>query len=71
MALGGCGEDARRRYLKNDLLHCVLRRGLSLALITGEGNKKRRLTGEVVLADGWSGRCECRGLMMMRRRMRP
>ncbi|EER03837.1 hypothetical protein Pmar_PMAR010828, partial [Perkinsus marinus ATCC 50983] len=33
-------------YLKNDLLHCVLRRGLSLALITGEGNKKRRLTGE-------------------------
>ncbi|KAF4653900.1 hypothetical protein FOZ61_008597, partial [Perkinsus olseni] len=32
-----------KTYLKNDLLHCLLRRGLSLAVTTSEGNKKRRV----------------------------
>ncbi|KAF4747583.1 hypothetical protein FOZ63_024853, partial [Perkinsus olseni] len=32
-----------KTYLKNDLLHCLLRRGLSLAVTTSEGSKKRRV----------------------------
>ncbi|EEQ98494.1 hypothetical protein Pmar_PMAR024011, partial [Perkinsus marinus ATCC 50983] len=51
-------------YLKNDLLHCVLRRGLSLALITGEGNKKRRLTGEG--ADDDAARDEALKVVLLR-----
>ncbi|KAF4754934.1 hypothetical protein FOZ63_008829, partial [Perkinsus olseni] len=35
-----------KTYLKNDLLHCLLRRGLSLAVTTSETNKKRRVEEE-------------------------
>ncbi|KAF4727135.1 hypothetical protein FOZ62_007535 [Perkinsus olseni] len=32
-----------KTYLKNDLLHCLLRRGMSLAVTTSEGNKRRKV----------------------------